>query len=37
MTYKEIQELIRQVAKSDLAEVKVKDNESEVTIRTRYY
>lgn len=37
MTYKEIQELIRQVAKSDLAEVKVKDAESEVTIRTKYF
>jgi biotin carboxyl carrier protein len=28
MTYKEIQELIRQVSKSDLAEVKVKDGDS---------
>lgn len=37
MTYKEIQELIRQVSKSDLAEVKVKDADSEVTIRTRHY
>ncbi|MCO6461248.1 MAG: acetyl-CoA carboxylase biotin carboxyl carrier protein [Saprospiraceae bacterium] len=37
MTYKEIQELIRQVSKSDLAEVKVKDSDSEVTIRTRHY
>ncbi len=37
MTYKEIQELIRQVSKSDLAEVKVKDGDSEVTIRTRHY
>lgn len=37
MTYKEIQELIRQVSKSDLAEVKVKVGDSEVTIRTRHY
>ena len=37
MTYKEIQELIRQVSKSDLAEVKVKDGESEVTIRTKHF
>ncbi len=37
MTYKEIQELIRQVSKSDLAEVKVKDNDSEVTIRTKHF
>ena len=37
MTYKEIQELIRQVSKSDLAEVKVKDGESEVTIRTNHF
>lgn len=37
MTYKEIQELIRQVSKSDLAEVKVKDAESEVTIRTKHF
>ena len=37
MTYKEIQELIRQVSKSDLAEVKVRDGESEVTIRTKHF
>ena len=37
MTYKEIQELIRQVSKSDLAEVRVKDSESEVIIKTKHY
>lgn len=37
MTFKEIQELIRLVGKSDLAEFKVKDGEFELSIRTKYY
>ncbi|MBL7791737.1 MAG: acetyl-CoA carboxylase biotin carboxyl carrier protein [Saprospiraceae bacterium] len=37
MTFKDIQELIRMVSKSDLAEVKIKDGEFELSIRTRHY
>lgn len=37
MTFKEIQELIRLVSKSDLAEFKMKDGEFEVSIRTKYF
>ncbi len=37
MTFKEIQELIKLVGKSDLAEFKMKDGEFEVSIRTKYY
>jgi acetyl-CoA carboxylase biotin carboxyl carrier protein len=37
MTFKEIQELIRLVSKSDLTEFKVKDGEFELSIRTKFY
>lgn len=37
MTFKEIQELIRLVSKSDLAEFKMKDGEFELSIRTKLY
>ena len=37
MTFKEIQELIRLVTKSNLTEFKLKDGEFEVTIRTEEY
>ncbi|MDX1940455.1 MAG: acetyl-CoA carboxylase biotin carboxyl carrier protein [Saprospiraceae bacterium] len=37
MSFKEIQELIRLVGKSDLAEFKMKDGEFELSIRTKYY
>lgn len=37
MTFKEIQELIRLVSKSDLAEFKVKEGEFELSIRTKFY
>lgn len=37
MNFKEIQELIRLVSKSDLAEFKMKDGEFEVSIRTKFY
>ncbi len=37
MTYKEILELIKIVNKSDLSEVKIKDESSEVVIRTKSF
>lgn len=37
MTYKEIQDLLKLVSKSDLAEVRLKDGEFELTIRTKIY
>lgn len=37
MTFKEIQELLRLISKSDLTEFKLKDGEFELSIRTRYY
>ncbi len=37
MNFKEIQELIRLVSKSDLAEFKMKEGEFELSIRTKYY
>lgn len=37
MTFKEIQELIRLVSKSELAEFKMKDGEFELSIRTKFY
>ncbi|MFN7119304.1 MAG: acetyl-CoA carboxylase biotin carboxyl carrier protein [Saprospiraceae bacterium] len=37
MNFKEIQELIRLVSKSDLAEFKMKDGEFELSIRTKFY
>lgn len=37
MTFKEIQELIRLVSKSDLSEFKMKDGEFELSIRTKLY
>jgi len=37
MTFKEIQELIRLVHKSELAEFKLKDGEFELTVRTRWH
>lgn len=37
MTFKEIQELIKIISKSDLAEFKMKDGEFELSIRTKYY
>ncbi len=37
MTFKEIQELIRIISKSDLSEFKMKDGEFELSIRTKYY
>lgn len=37
MNLKEIQELIRLVSKSDLAEFKMKDGEFELSIRTKFY
>ena len=37
MTYKEIQDLLKLVSKSDLAEVRLKDNDFELTIRTKNY
>ncbi len=37
MTYKEIQDLLKLVSKSDLAEVRLKDGEFELTIRTKNY
>lgn len=37
MNFKEIQELIRLVSKSDLAEFKIKDGEFELSIRTKWY
>ena len=36
MNYKEIQDLIKLVMKSDLSEVKVKDGETELTIKTKF-
>jgi acetyl-CoA carboxylase biotin carboxyl carrier protein len=37
MNFKEIQELIRLVSKSDLAEFRMKDGEFELSIRTKFY
>ena len=37
MTFKEIQELIKQINKSNLAEFKVKDGEFELAIRTKHF
>ena len=37
MTFKEIQELIKQISKSNLAEFKVKDAEFELSIRTKHF
>ena len=37
MTYKEIQDLLKLVSKSDLAEFRLKDNDFELTIRTKNY
>ncbi len=37
MNFKEIQELIRLLSKSDLAEFKMKDGEFELSIRTKFY
>lgn len=37
MTFKEIQELIKLVGKSDLAEFKMKDGEFELSLRTKFY
>lgn len=37
MTFKEIQELIKQINKSNLAEFKVKDGEFELSIRTKHF
>lgn len=37
MTFKEVQELIRQVDKSNLSEFKLKEGEFEITIRTAKY
>jgi len=37
MTYKEIQDLLKLVSKSELSEVRVKDGDFEITIRTGSY
>lgn len=37
MTFKEIQDLIKLVSKSELAEFKIKDGEFQLQIRTKYY
>ncbi len=37
MTYKEIQDIIKLVGKSDLAEFRMKEGDFSLTIRTRYY
>lgn len=37
MTFKEIQELIKLVGKSDLAEFKMRDGEFELSLRTKFY
>ncbi|HMO40154.1 MAG TPA: acetyl-CoA carboxylase biotin carboxyl carrier protein [Saprospiraceae bacterium] len=37
MNFKEIQELIKLVGRSDLAEFKMKDGEFELSIRTKFY
>ena len=37
MTFKEIQELIKQISKSNLAEFKMKDGEFELAIRTKHF
>ncbi|MBT8188926.1 MAG: acetyl-CoA carboxylase biotin carboxyl carrier protein [Saprospiraceae bacterium] len=37
MTYKEIQDLLKLVSKSELAEVRMKDGDFELTIRTKNY
>jgi len=37
MNYKEIQDLLKLVSKSDLAEVRIKDGEFELTIRTQLF
>lgn len=37
MTYKEIQDLLKLVSKSELAEVRMKDGDFELTIRTKIY
>ncbi len=37
MTFKEIQELIKQLNKSSLAEFKLKDGEFEISVRTKHY
>lgn len=37
MTFKELQELIRLISKSDLAEFKMKEGEFELSIRTKHY
>lgn len=37
MTFKEIQELLKQINKLELAEFKIKDGEFEMAIRTKHY
>jgi acetyl-CoA carboxylase biotin carboxyl carrier protein len=37
MTFKEIQELIKQLSKSNLSEFKLKDGEFEISVRTKHY
>jgi len=37
MTYKEIQDLLKLIGKSDLSEVRVKDGDFEITVRTNTY
>jgi len=37
MTFKEVQELIKQISKSNLAEFKMKDGEFELAIRTKHF
>ncbi|KAA3624354.1 MAG: acetyl-CoA carboxylase biotin carboxyl carrier protein [Bacteroidetes bacterium] len=37
MTFKEIQELIKQLSKSNLSEFKLKDGEFELSVRTKHY
>ncbi len=37
MTFKEIQELIKQLSKSNLSEFKLKDGEFELSIRTKHF
>jgi acetyl-CoA carboxylase biotin carboxyl carrier protein len=37
MTFKEIQELIKQLSKSNLSEFKLKDGEFELAVRTKHY
>ncbi len=37
MNFKEIQELIKLISRSDLAEFKMKDSNFELSIRTKYY